>query len=262
MLHASTSKMKRVTGIAIVLSLAISMLAHGTPKSAYIWIRLDDGLHYTTYSFASGDKGRTAVHAFLIDPRKYRMGVAVAKDEEEGSTARTLAEGEGALTAINGGFFTRSHRSIGLIVNDGKVIRTVHRTSWWSIFAIKDDGPFIIPPSMFRGAKRLKMALQAGPRLAVDGKIPRLKRGASTRSAIGITKDGNVVIAITSGKGITLDELAHRMSKSRWEGGLECPDAMALDGGASSQLYARVGNFELELKGLAKITNALVVLPK
>jgi flagellar hook protein FlgE len=37
---------------------------------------------------------------------------------------------------------------------------------------------------------------------------------------------------------------------------------MALDGGSSSQLYAKAGKFELDLQGIARVTNGIVVTGK
>ena len=186
----------------------------------------------------------------------------MARDEKAGTTARKLAQQDGALIVINGGFFTPQHTSIGLVMKDGKRIRRLHNTSWWSVFAIRVDTPHIFSPRAFKRQHGIRMAMQVGPRLVIDGKIPKLKKGVATRSAVGITKDDQVVLAITAGPGISLDELARRMSANRFEGGLECPNAMALDGGSSSQLFAEVGSFRLDLPGLAKITNGLAVLRK
>jgi uncharacterized protein YigE (DUF2233 family) len=248
--------------LIVALTLLIPVGAAGTLKAAYVWIHLAEGLAYTTYSFAAGDKNRTAIHAFLVDPKRYRFDVLLAEKEKEGSTVRDLAQQAKASLAVNGGFFTPQHTSIGLIIKNGRRVRRLHRTSWWSVFAIKGDGAHIYSPRRFRHTKDVQMALQVGPRLVINGKIPRLKDGVATRSALGITKTGRVVIAITSGYGLSLMELARRMRASRWEGGLECTNAMALDGGGSSQLYAHIGDFELDLQGLAKVTNSIGVFPK
>lgn len=220
------------------------------------------GFEYATYSFAISEKERAEIHAFRIDPKLYRFDVAMASDEKQGASVAALAKRDKALLVINGGFFTPEHLSIGLIIKNGKRIRPLHKTSWWSVFAIRNGKPSISPPSKFKEGEDVSMAIQVGPRLAIDGKIPKLKSGISTRSAIGITRNGRVVLAITSGHGISMKELARRMKNSRWQGGLECPNAMALDGGSSSQLYAKIDKFTLSIEGLAKITNGLAVFKK
>lgn len=249
----------------LIITLLIALLpvqCTGTPKGSYTWNRLADGIDYATYSFSISEKERATIYAFRIDPKRYRLRVAQAADEVQGTSARAMAKREKALLAINGGFFTPEHTSIGLIVNDGKVKNALHKTSWWSVFQIKGGVPSIVTPSDFVLAPDVEMAIQCGPRLTIDGAIPKLKESVSKRSAIGITRDGKVLIVISEGYGLSMNELAKRMRASRWEGGLECPNSMALDGGSSSQLYAHVGEFELSLDGLARVTNGVIVLPR
>lgn len=237
-------------------------LAFGSPKAAYVWTELADGLAYTTYSFTISEKERASIHAFRVDPGKFRLGVVTAPDEKPGSTAQALAEKNKAIIVVNGGFFTPEHTSIGLIVDKGRQTNPIHNTSWWSVFAIIGGRPVILRPNQFELSGDVEMALQAGPRLVVDGKIPRLKEGVAARSAVGIGGDGMVTIAITSGQGISMNELARRMGNSAFQGGLGCVDAMALDGGSSSQIYAKTGKFEFSQPGLVRITNGLAVFSK
>lgn len=243
--------------IAILPAAAIA-----SPKAAYIWAELKDGLAYTEYSFSIGDKERASVHAFRIDPKKYLLRALRANDEKMGATAEDLAKANKALIVINGGFFTPEHTSIGLIANDGKLENPLHKTSWWSVFAITDGKPAIMKPDEFKLADNVEMALQVGPRLVIAGKIPKIKENVAIRSAVGITPDGLVTIAITSGYGISMNELARRMRDSLFEGGLGCTDAMALDGGGSSQIYAKIGKFEYFQPGLARVTNGLAVFKR
>lgn len=239
--------------------------AHAKSASAvpYAWRPLADGLAYASFSFAEkkGDL-ETTIHAFRVDPARYRLGVVTAKKEQEGATAEEMARRERALVVINGGFFTPEHTTIGLVIKDGKILSPLHGTSWWSIFAIADDSPAIFAPKGFAGRAGVRMALQAGPRLAVDGRIPSLKENVASRSAVGVARDGQIVIAITQGSGVSFKEMARRMSLDPSRGGLGCSNAMALDGGSSSQLYAKVKKFELRLPNLSRVTNGLAVFEK
>lgn len=249
--------------IAIVFAIFFcGGISTASPKPSYVWNKMADGIFYTNYSFVHDDGQRTSIYAFQVEPKKLRIDVLTAASESEGKSAEEFAKQNKALLAMNGGFFTPSHKSIGLIVKDGKELNPIHKTSWWSVFAIAGDRPAIYANKDFKNAKGVRMALQVGPRLVIDGTIPKLKEGASTRSAVGITADGKVIFMITAGPGISLNEVARRMSLSRYEGGLECPNAMALDGGGSSQLYAKIGKFELSLPGISKVPNGLAVFQK
>jgi uncharacterized protein YigE (DUF2233 family) len=82
------------------------------------------------------------------------------------------------------------------------------------------------------------MAIQAGPRLVVNGKVPKLKSEISQKTAIGINRKGEVIL-LTTLYPFSVNELAKLMAKPESKGGLGCRYALNLDGGSSSQLYAR-----------------------
>lgn len=86
----------------------------------------------------------------------------------------------------------------------------------------------------------VKGAVQAGPRLLVDGKVslnvkkegfkdPKILTGGGARSALGITKDHKLILLTTGGA--TIPQLAEMMKQAG------AYQAMNLDGGASSGLY-------------------------
>ena len=243
--------------------LLVPALVFASPKPAYHWNLLMDGIVYAKYSFEAGSENRTTIHAFQIDPAKMRLDIVTADAKQpQGTTAAELTKAKKATIVINGGFFTEEHKSIGLLIQNSKTINSIHKTSWWSIFGIKGNSPFITTPKDFTPSLEISMALQAGPRLVIDGAVPKFKEGVAARSAVGITKDGKVVLLVTSEDPISLEELAQRMKKSRYEGGLECVNAMALDGGGSTQLYAKIKKFELSVEGLSYITNGIAVFLK
>lgn len=257
-----TGLLRPLWGLAMTV-LLFSVPVFASPKAAYNWNLLNDGIVYAKYSFPSGDEESTTLHAFQIDPAKVRLDVIVAdKKEAQGASVKDMAAKTKAALVINGGFFTEQHKSIGLLIKKGKVVNPIHRTSWWSIFGIKNGAPFISTPGGFFPASDISMAVQAGPRLVVDGTYPKLKEGLAARSAIGITRDGKVMIVATEGAPITMKEIARRMGKSRFEGGLECVNAMALDGGSSVQLYSKIGKFELNLSSISLIPNGVAVFLK
>ncbi|MBT9165286.1 MAG: hypothetical protein DDT23_01301 [candidate division WS2 bacterium] len=82
-------------------------------------------------------------------------------------------------------------------------------------------------------------AVGAGPRLIVDGRVEvgteeKIKTLSGTRSAIGFTKNGEILLV--SASSATINQLAQIMKD------LGAYQAMNLDGGASSALYVN-GNY-------------------
>ncbi len=120
---------------------------------------------------------------------------------------------------------------------------------------VRADG---LPLGAFAFARE---AVGAGPRLLTDGRItvdpfaegfrdPKILSASTARSAVGLARDGTMILATSSG---TVRELADVML------GLGAYQAMALDGGASSGMWFR-GRYVTPPGRL--LSNALLMLPK
>lgn len=258
--------MKRILTYIIVLAI-IPLTCTASKKPTYTWRTLKEGLSYAKIFHNAGSQEAprlTTLHTFRIDPKQFRIDVITAKKNKKyGEPVSDMAKHARALIGINGGFFTPEHKSIGLLVKSGKKINPMHYTSWWSVFGIRGNTPIILPQWQVKSTRGFKMALQAGPRLVVNGRIPKLKnRKNAARSAVGITQTGKVIIVVTEGAGISLTDMAQLMHRSRFINGLGCPNAMALDGGRSSQLYSRVGQFNLSVDGFSRVPNGIGVFWK
>ncbi|MDO8526307.1 MAG: phosphodiester glycosidase family protein [Deltaproteobacteria bacterium] len=221
---------------------------------AYVWQKIDDGLFYTETE---------NIHAFQIDPKLFKLSVATAKDQNEtDSTVRMMAKKSSAILTVNGGFFSPEHRSLGLLMRDGKVINPVHATSWWGIFEISKNKPEIVTVRMFQPNPDIEMALQSGPRLVINGEIPKLKYSVDRRSGIGIRADGNVIIAVTGDKELSMEAFAELFQKPESKGGLDCKNALNLDGGGSTQLYFSWKGLKVDVLGSSRIANAVAIFPR
>lgn len=255
--------MKRIVTYALIFIL-VSATAHATKIKTYQWRTLDKGLAYAKVYHNSGTKDAprlTTLHAFRVDPKKFRFDVITSSNRKQyGEPIADIARRARVLIGINGGFFTPEHKSIGLLVKSGKKINPMHHTSWWSVFGIRGTTPIILPQWQVKSTRGFKMALQAGPRLVVNGRTPKLKNSKlAARSAVGITRGGQVIIVTTEGAGISMQEMARLMKKNQLQNGLSCPNAMALDGGRSSQIYARTGKLNLSIEGFSRVPNGIGV---
>ncbi|KAI7260434.1 hypothetical protein KC345_g10069 [Hortaea werneckii] len=178
-----------------------------------------------------------------------------------------IAKRSNAVAAINGTFFdaytSAAYKApYGYIVSGGNMLKDSPADKR-TVFAY--DGNLLaelIPGSEFRdrfNTGSIQGALQAGPRLLVNGKVslnvlaegfkdPKILTGGGSRSALGLTRDHKLIL-LTSG-GATIPQLAQIMKQAG------AYQAMNLDGGASSGLYYN-GKY-LTTPGRL-ISNALVV---
>lgn len=237
----------------LISCLLLPLLAHATDS----WQELSPGIEYQDLQ-----GGLLApwshVHAFRIDLNKNKLSLVSAKNLSlKNASADQFAEYSKALISINGGFFDHEFKPLGLRINNKKLENPIKRISWWGVFYVKDNQARITNARQFNYDEEIDFALQSGPRLLINGKIPSLKVGTADRSALGITADGKVIIIVTNNGAMSTKGLARLMKAPP----LNCRDAINLDGGSSSQLFAHMNSFQLNVHGFSNVSDAVIVKP-
>lgn len=222
-------------------------------KNAFCWEPPISGIEYEKFNF-SGDSSH--VHAFRIDPQHYHFDLVVKNRLDHFPTKQAFLP-ENALIAVNGGFFSPNLQPLGLRIHNGKTLSSYKAISWWGIFFIEDDVPQIIASNAFRPNKKIRFAIQSGPRLIVDSNILPLKPGIANRSALCIDKEKNIIIAVTEFYPLTLTGWAQILKNH-----LGCQFALNLDGGHSTQLAAKIGDFVLNIGGFTPVSDVISVIRK
>lgn len=220
-------------------------------------------------TFKVGSKSISAqmVTISLMHP-KIKLDVVLAGDTAgKVENLSSIAKRSKATVAINGTFFDAytkdSYKApYGYIVSNGE-LRMKASGDKRTIFTYDNNLlADLIPGADFNehfNQGSIQGALQAGPRLLVDGKVsldvkaegfkdPKILTGGGARSALGLTRDHKLILLTTSGA--TIPQLAEMMKQAG------AYQAMNLDGGASSGLYYN-GKY-LTTPG-RQISNALVV---
>ena len=139
---------------------------------------------------------------------------------------------------VNGNFFDTDRQPLGLLISSGEILNPIRKADW-GIFSVKDNTVSILHTSEFRLDKDNlpEFAIQCGPRVVIDGKVPKLKpAGARRRSGLCILDDGQAVVFALEGFATT-NRIGDFLAATPDRGGLGCIDAMLLDGGPSTQGY-------------------------
>ncbi len=228
---------------------------------AHDWTRLERGLYYTSFPLPSDNQSITVarVHAFKINPTHFK--IAPLFTPRKRSTIKKLAEENKALIAVNANYFDVEGEPLGLILKEGLTLNPTKNISWWGIFYLDQGLPRIAHVSEYKQRAGITNAVQAGPRLVINGEIPKLKAGSSQRTAIGIARDGNIIL-MTVLKPIELKALATLLSKPELQGGLGCVNALNLDGGSSSQMISLHEKLSLSLPSYVSVPVGLGVFRK
>jgi uncharacterized protein YigE (DUF2233 family) len=156
-------------------------------------------------------------------------------------------EGEAGrmLFATNAGMFDPALKPVGLYVEQGRELVHVNTTSGYGNFHMKPNGVFYVSVdraavaetrAFLKQRPQADLATQSGPMLVINGRLhPRFDRHSTslkTRNGVGVRADGKVIFAISQGE-VSFDAFARL-----FRDGLNCPNALFLDGGSASSLYA------------------------
>lgn len=233
-------------------------------RAAPLWHPVEPGLEEAQMETKPGEFNTPfRLHAFRIDPSQFRLDLVFAKSYGESSmSVRDLAQKSDTLLMINSSFFDENRKPLGLLVQNKMLLQPVRDTEW-GIFFIEAGRPFIVHRKEFTYRPTIEVALQTGPRLITEGKIPHFKDAIpSRRSLIGITRDGKIIFAVTGATIATTNDLARLAMRKESRGGLGLRTALNLDGGGSSQLALFTPNLTVHYKGEVPVPVGIGVFRK
>lgn len=213
------------------------------------WKRLRGGLHYRVITcLGKEQKPERDLHVVRVDPEQWTVNVYLSQD----ASAREVVNDKNAVFAINANFFDTERRPLGLVVRNNEQVRGLRPTSWQAIFLMREDGSaeIIRVDDWKKYRDDAFMAVQAGPRLLVDGERTAVKNTyAAARSGVCLRDDDIIFFATPSDRKFHLTEIARIAQRKEEDGGLACDDAMLFDGGHSTQLYLKTGDKPVSIKG-------------
>lgn len=189
-----------------------------------------------------------------------------------------LPDDTGPWVAINGGFYEAipngdGYRPMGLVVSEAREVSALTVRGGSGVFYVDEQGPAIAHRRDFGAAPTV--ALQSIDRIVSDSASVVSRnadaRGAS-RSAVIVGRDYLWLVIAVAAEDVTPTSNGARLSKSGaglplWAfadyvlATTDAEHALNLDGGVSTQLAARDGDFELYVDGVHGTINALVARP-
>jgi uncharacterized protein YigE (DUF2233 family) len=154
-------------------------------------------------------------------------------------------KGETLVFAMNAGMYAEDRAPVGLYVENGRTLSGANTRPGPGNFHMKPNGVFWVDGSrlgvtetarFLKSRQRAQFATQSGPMLVIGGRIhPRIHEdGTSQKFRNGVcVQDGHVARFAISNRPVTFHEFA-LLFRDR----LHCPNALFLDGGSASALYA------------------------
>ncbi len=227
------------------------------------WQKFDEGFEFKSLQ-AEGDPYQSLIRLKILRISLDKFEVRVLDARAFGEIKleiKELARKAQALAAINGGFFLPGYKPLGLLIVDGREVNPLRRADW-GIFLIQDNIARIIHTKEYLTDRNISQALQVGPRLVVNGRELQMKKQVARRSAVGITTKSQVILLNSEDTDVYAQDLARIFNLPESQGGLECSDALTLDGGPSAQMYADFKSLKIDIPGGWGVPNGIGVFKK
>lgn len=194
------------------------------------------GASYTVCAF---DARQSAIRLFLRDGRGALYGGFSALTDD------LATRGEPLSFAMNAGMYAPDFAPVGLYVEAGQTLHPANTASGEGNFHMKPNGVFWVDGAragvtetgrFLKSRAHPAYATQSGPMLLIGGRInPRIHAsGTSQKYRNGVcVADGHVARFAISNQPVTFHQFA-----SLFRDRLKCADALFLDGGTASAIYA------------------------
>lgn len=210
---------------------------------------------------AIGTTGAVA-EVFEVDLHHFRLAPALPSAGAKRAMVDTLRREHDAWLAINGTFFDEKGAALGLLQGTGGVLSSLRRADWGVLEITASGEARLVHTRDYKPRAAIEFAVQCGPRIVIDGRVPSLKPQKAQRTALCVTEAPSLVkIAVTRGR-VEARAMGEWMAAPESRGGLACRDALMLDGGPSTQLSARTPEVELDLPGGWPVPNGIAVMPR
>lgn len=235
----------RTIQIAILVLLTMSIFPHQavcTPSpESQKWQTLRPGLESITTSVSGEFLFSSSILAVRASPITFQPKVFRAVEfGAPTASAKRVCQASGASACINANFFDEQHRPLGTVISRGIIHKNIHRGggTLTGIFVATKNSLSIKHRKSFITENVLE-AFQAGPRLIAHGHPVSGIKASSAQGALSI-------LCIDSEKRIILAKIAlsifarypSKIQSTLLQKPFNCIDALNLDGGSSSQLFA------------------------
>jgi hypothetical protein len=207
--------------------------------------------------------------AYALDLKLFRFDTSLisprviygAEHDLKVADVKNLARKAGAIAAINANYYDPDGKPLAFLKTAANTInpRVSPATIYSGIFGVKDRHPFIAHRNDFLPA-HADEGVQTGPLLLLGGSAQVLSGIPSRpgrRALIGIDREQRLFVAVTDTflGGLTWAELQELFTAPQWQ--IQAHDLLALDGGASAQLYIKSGKYEELIPGTAEVPVAI-----
>ena len=185
-------------------------------------------------------------------------------DNPDGQSLGAVMKREKCVCGVNGGYFDREFKPIGLRVADGTTFSPLRRARLITGILLQSDrGIDVVRVSEFSRATKIIAAVQSGPFLVEGNKRIRGLNDAqlARRTFAGIATNDRAFLGFCSD--VSLAQLANILATAPIATDSKVRRAMNLDGGSSSAFwFAREDSSAFSISGRKPVRDFVGVVPK
>ena len=201
------------------------------------------------------------VTALCFNDKNHTLRVIDSPSPGNATLANTLSNAK-AVAGVNGGYFHKDYRPVGLMIADGKTIHGFEKAKLLSgLVGVRPDGHVSILRSgdYDSGKSPLLQALQCGPMLVEDDHlVPGLNEDRIARRTV-VAKGVSGETALIYISSVTLADAARILVLPSILDTWKPKIAINLDGGSSSGMWAGNG---VSLAEITRVRNFLAIVPR
>ncbi|MFQ6102046.1 MAG: phosphodiester glycosidase family protein [Anaerolineae bacterium] len=223
------------------------------------WEHVEEGLELRRLRVSTG-AGMERLTLVRLDPAAFRFRVVYIP-----KLPRTIGEwGRTGSLVVNAGFFTPEHRTIGLLIREGRVYGSSFDPDekFPGLFAVTTDGRVEIrslQEQSYEPGEPLWQAVESFPLLVRPGPTLGFSPDAfgdypARRTVVAQDRDGRILFVVASQGHFSLHELATFLIESD----LDLEVALNLDGGRSTGLWLQAGDTRVEIDSLVPVPSVII----
>ena len=208
--------------------------------------------------------GVSTANLILIAFHPGTFGIRVVSNEgwRYGSVADAAAAAD-AVAGVNGGYFQADGTPVGLLISDNRTVHKLETAKLLSgVFFVRDGKPGLIRSSRFVRMRNVSQAIQCGPFLLEDGRAVTGLNNERSAPRTFVFTAGSSVWGLGICRSVTLAEMGQILSAPDLLGHGALVSALNLDGGSSTQFWARSGDDVINSSTIAVVANYLLLVHK
>jgi len=202
------------------------------------------------------------LHLIIFHPNAFAIRVVSNEQSRYGSVSDAAAATD-AVAGVNGGYFQADGTPVGLLISDNRTIHKFETAKLLSgVFFVRDGKPGLIRSSHFARMKNVSEAIQCGPFLLQDGRALTGLNNERSAPRTFVFMGSNSVWGFGICRSVTLAEMGQILAVPDLLGRGSVVAALNLDGGSSTQFWARSGNGVISSSSLVVVENYLLLVHK